>query len=279
VELDPAAVGAQTETLVHRYGWRELALYALGVGAEVERDLALVYEGRGPTVLPSYAVVPALAAVRALLPQVGGSPRGHLHASQRVLLHRPLPAHGALRTRGRLVGLHDMRRFAQSTIATRSEDESGALVAETEWVVFHTADTVRGGEPPPRRRAVRPPSRAADFSICFPISANQAALYRLNGDDNPLHIDAAIAGEAGYPRPILHGLCVYGMACLAMLRAGVAPTRIRSMEGQFRAPVFPGDVLVVALWREGGQMLLRAHAEQRPDEPALAYGYAEFFDG
>jgi acyl dehydratase len=275
VELNSAAAGAESETFVHRYGWRELALYALGVGAEVERDLDLLYEGRGPTALPTYVVVPALAAVRALLPQIGGSPRGHLHVGQRVVLHRPLAAQGVLRTRGRLTGIYDMRRFAQSTLVTRSEDDSGALVAETEWVVFHTADVVSGGEPPPRRRAVRPPTRAADFSARFPISANQAALYRLSSDDNPLHIDPVIAAEAGYPRPILHGLCMYGMACLAMVRAGVATERIRSIDGQFRAPVFPGDVLVVELWREGAQMRLRAHTEERPDEPALTYAYAE----
>src|SRR5262245_25146795 len=136
MELDPSAVGAESETFVHRYGWRELALYALGVGADVERDLDLLYEGRGPIALPSYAVVPALEAVRSLLPRIGGSAHGQLHAAQRVVLHRPLAPSGELRTRGRLTGLHDLRRFAQSTLETRTEDASGALVAETEWVVF-----------------------------------------------------------------------------------------------------------------------------------------------
>lgn len=192
-----------------------------------------------------------------------------------VVLHRPLPTSGVLRTRGKVLGLYDLRRFAQSTLVTQGEDDAGTLIAETEWTIFHTVDVVNGGASPPRRRTVRSPARPPDFTMRFPTSANQAALYRLNGDENPLHIDPAFAAVAGFPRPILHGLCMYGMACLAMVRSGVATDQIRSMDGQFRAPVFPDEVLVVELWREGAQMHVRAHAEQRSDDPALAYGYAE----
>lgn len=275
MELDPAVAGAESDTFVHRYGARELALYALGVGAGVEHDLDFLYEGRGPIALPTYAVVPALAAVRSLLPKLGGSRRGELHAGQRVVLHRPLAAEDCLHTRAKVVGVYDMRRFAQSTIATRSEDASGALVAETEWVVFHTADTAPNSEPAPRRRTARPPARAPDFTLRHAIAPNQAALYRLSGDDNPLHIDPAAAAEAGYARPILHGLCTYGIACLTMFRAGIELNRVRSMDAQFRAPVFPGEVLVVELWQDALQAHLRAYAEPRPGDPALAFGLAE----
>jgi acyl dehydratase len=281
--LDPAIVGVESDSHVHRYGWRDLALYALSVGAEIEQDLDLVYEGhaqlrgeeRGPIALPTYAVVPAFAAVRDLQHKLGGSARGLLHASQRILLHRPLRAADCLRTRAQVSGIHDMRRFAQSTLVTRTEDERGELVAQTEWTVFHTRDIAPTAAPAPRRPSTRPPARAADITARHLISPSQAALYRLNGDDNPLHIDPVAAVEAGYDRPILHGLCTFGMSCLAMHRAGVPVRRIRRMEAQFRAPVYPGEILVVDLWIEPPRLFLRAHAELRPDAPALTCGYAE----
>lgn len=278
--LDPAVAGAESETHVHRYGWRDVALYALSVGAEAERDLDLLYEGRtggaqGPSVLPTYAVVPAFTAVRDLQHRLGGSGVGLLHAAQRVHLHRPLRVEDCLRTRARVSGIHDMRRFAQSTLVTRSEDESGALVAETEWTVFHTRDVAPGAEPPPRRPSTRPPARPPDVVARHQVAANQAALYRLNGDDNPLHIDPLAAAEAGFERPILHGLCTFGAACLALHRAGVPVHRLRTMEAQFRAPAYPGEVLVIELWTEAPRFYLRAWPELRPDAPVLACGCAE----
>lgn len=278
--LDPAVAGAESRTHVHRYTWRDLALYALSVGAEPERDLDLLYEERageeqGPSVLPTYAVVPAFAAVRDLQHRLGGSGAGLVHAAQRVHLHRRLRVEDCLRTRARVAGIHDMRRFAQSTLVTRSEDESGALVAETEWTVFHTRDIAPGADPPPRRPSARPPTRPPDVVARHPVAANQAALYRLNGDENPLHVDPRAALEAGFERPILHGLCTFGTACLALRRAGLPVDRLRTMEAQFRAPAYPGEVLVIELWIEAPRVHLRACPELRPDTPVLAFGFAE----
>jgi acyl dehydratase len=273
--LDRTAVGAESETFRHTYGWKDLALYALGVGATMPEDVDLLYERRGPDVLPTYAAVAAFAAVRALQRRVGGSQEGLVHLGQRIVLHRRLATEGTLRTRARLEGIYDMRRVAQSILHARTESDAGEPVADTEWVVLHTRDVAPGGEAPPRRAGARPPARPPDVHATHAIPSHLAALYRLNGDDNPLHIDTAAAAEAGYREPLLHGLCSLGIACLTMRRAGVPLERVRVVECQFRAPAFAGDTLAVDLWREPSRLFLRAYAEARPTESVLAFGHVE----
>jgi acyl dehydratase len=124
---------------------------------------------------------------------------------------------------------------------------------------------------------VRPPERAPDFVVEEKIAEEQALLYRLNGDLNPLHADPAIGEKAGFGQPILHGLCTYGYVGRAVLHAvcGGDPTRLEALEGQFRKPVWPGDTLITEGWKEDGRVVLRASTKERPDDHCFTNAWAE----
>jgi len=273
--LNPEAVGTTTAELVHRYSWRDVVLYALGVGATVD-ELDYLYEKRGPKVLPTYAVVPAFPACRELFEATGGDLEGVVHGAQKIVLHRPLPPEGELRTVGTIAGLYDMKRLAQAVFTTETRDAEGTLLCETEWLILFRFDGGYGGERPPRSLRVKAPKRDTDWRVSEKTAAEQALLYRLSGDLNPLHADPELAKEVGFERPILHGLCTYGYLGRAVVREACDgdPTRLKELRAQFRNPVFPGDSLVCEGWREDEQHVLRVVTEERPDEVAVGNAYA-----
>jgi acyl dehydratase len=274
--LDPKAVGKKTPELVHEVGWKETALYALGCGAKL-RELDFLYEKRGPKVLPTYAVVPAFPACTALMTAVGGDVTGIVHGAQKITLHRPFAPEGRLVTVGRVAGIYDMKKLATCIIATETRDGAGALVAETEWQIIFRFDGNFGGERPPKTERVSTPEREPDFRVEEATAPEQALLYRLSGDLNPLHADPEMAESVGFGRPILHGLCTYGYVGRAVLHqaCGSDPARLKSLSGQFRRPVWPGDTLVVEGWKEGSRVVLRALCRERPDEPVFGNAWAD----
>lgn len=274
--LDARAVGRSTGTLTHPYDWKDVVLYALGVGA-TRNELDYLYEGRGPRVLPTFAVIPTFAANAELFGVLGGDMMGVVHGGQMVRLHRPFSPEGVLHTVGTVKGVYDLKRMATAVIATETRDGSGELVCETEWSIIFRFDGGFGGEAPPRTPRVHVPEREADFVVEEGIREEQALLYRLNGDVNPLHADPSIGEQAGFGGPILHGLCTYGFVGRAVLQAccdGDAG-RFKLLSGQFRKPVFPGDVLVTEGWREDGRVVLRASAKARPGEYVFSNAFAE----
>jgi len=273
--LDPASVGRTTGPVVHSYRWQDAVLYALGVGARVA-ELDFLFEARGPKVLPTYAVVPAFAPVAELFGSLGGDLLGVVHGGQTVRLHAPFPPSGALTTIGRVAGVYDLKRLATAVFTTETRAEDGALLAETEWNIIYRFDGGFGGNPPPKRENVRPPDRAPDWTHRDTTTPEQALLYRLNGDLNPLHADPAIGEKVGFGRPILHGLCTYGLVGRALLlhECDGDPARLRAFAGEFKKPVWPGDTLVTEAWRERERVLLRASVEERPGEPVFGGAWA-----
>jgi len=274
--LDPKAVGFETPAIVLEHRWQDVVLYALGVGAKV-REFDFLYEKRGPRVLPTYAVVPAFHAIRPMLERTGGDLLGVVHGGQAIRLHRPFAAEGKLETVGKVAGIYDLKRLATAVITTETRDGAGELVCETEWSIIFMLDGGFGGEPPPKTERVRPPDREPDFVVEETTVPEQALLYRLNGDLNPLHADPAVSDQVGFGRPILHGLCTYGFVGRAVLWACCDgdPARLRSLSGQFRKPVFPGDTLVTQGWREGPRVLVRAFTRERPEDHVFSNAYAE----
>ncbi len=275
--LDASLVGKESAPQEHRYGWKQVALYALGVGARVDGELDLLYEGRGPAVLPTYAVVPAFPVVFGLSMELGGDVTGVVHGGQRIHLHKPFAPKGTLRTVARIEGVYDLKRMAQAVLRSESRDESGELVAETEWSILYLKDGGFGGEPPPRAERAAPPKREPDFRFEQPTTPEQAALYRIaGGDANPLHIDPAVAQKTPFERPILHGLCTYGFVGRAVVTHVCSgdPNRLVALQGQFRKPVWPGDTLIVEGWQEGERVLLRATTAERPEEIVFGNAWA-----
>ncbi len=274
--LDPAAQGAKTAELVHEYDWKGAVLYALGVGATT-KELDFLYEGNGPKVLPTYAVVPTFFACGELLPVLGGNLLGVVHGGQTIRLHKPFAPKGRLTTVGTAREIYDLKRMAQAVVTTETRDADGELVCETEWSIIFRLDGGFGGKAPPPSEKVRPPERDPDFRVEESTSPEQALLYRLNGDTNPLHADPAIGEKAGFGRPILHGLCTYGFVGRAVLHecCGGDPSRLKALHGQFRKPVWPGDTIVTEGWRDGGRVVVRASTAERPGEYVFTNAYAE----
>ncbi len=275
--LNPQALGKTTPELLYSYRWQDAVLYALGIGATRE-ELDFLYEGRGPKVMPTFAVVPAFAAAEALFAGIGGNLEGVVHGSQRISLHQPFAPAGTVKTIGKVSGLYDLKRMAQAIITTETRNESGTLLAETEWSILYRLDGGFGGSPPPRRGQVRPPERAPDWQFEQAISPEQALLYRLSGDLNPLHADPALGEKVGFGGPILHGLCTYGIVGRAVLHhaCGDDPTKLTSLQGQFRNPVYPGDTLIVEGWHEDGKVILRAYTTQKPTDYVFGNAFAQY---
>lgn len=191
-----------------------------------------------------------------------------VHASQAVTLHKPLPVEGSATVQGRLVAMYDKVKAAVIVTESEARDGSGDLLYSTRSSVFIRDAGGFDGERGPSGAVNEPPERAPDHEVTLQTRPDQALLYRLNGDRNPLHSDPNHpAVKAGlFPRPILHGLCTYGFtgrALLATLCAGDAD-RFRHIEGRFASPVFPGDALTVRMWETvGGEALFETWVGDR----------------
>lgn len=279
MSIDPTAVGASSGPHSFSYGAETAILYALGIGARRD-ELDYLFEGRGPRVFPTFAVVPAAAAVFGCMGRVGGSLESLVHGSQSITLHGSLPAEATLSTTGKVAALYDLKRFTQVVITTETRDAAGRVLCETEWMLLLRGVGGFGGPRPPKEaaEAAVPKDRPADFRVEEATSPEQALLYRLSGDRNPLHADPELAARVGFPQgPILHGLCTLGYAARALIKAelGGDGGRLRRLGANFRKPVWPGETLVTEGWRiEGGKIALSTTVLGRP-EPVLTGAWAE----
>jgi acyl dehydratase len=276
--LDLTLIGKPAAPSVSEYTWKDTVLYALGVGAKRE-ELDYLYEGRGPKVLPSFAVVSKLQPMLDLLARTGGNMAMIVHGGERVTVHAPLVPSARLTTTATIRGIYDMRRLAAVLVDTRAVDASGRLVAETTSSILFRGEGGFGGEPPPKEDAPvdKPREVPPSFSVEEATSPEQALLYRLSGDHNPLHADPEFAGMVGFERgPILHGLCTLGFMVRHVARAvcGGDASRIRAFEAQFRRPVWPGDTLVTEGWQvRRDAVALQVKVKER-DEVVIAGAWA-----
>ncbi|MEU7914178.1 MaoC/PaaZ C-terminal domain-containing protein [Microbispora bryophytorum] len=248
--LDHSLIGV--ESVPHERSWTsaDTLLYALGVGAGTE-ELAFTTENSADVrqrVLPTFAVLAAQAPTGRRLGDF--DPAMLVHAEQAFELHRELPVAGRVRTTSTVTGIYDKGSGALVTTEARAADaESGESLITSRSSVFIRGEGGFGGERGPRDEWAEP-GRPPDHTVTYETRPDQALLYRLSGDRNPLHSDPAFAARAGFPRPILHGLCTYGITGRALLHAvaGSDPARFAAMSGRFSKPVFPGETLTVSIW-------------------------------
>ncbi|HZB31874.1 MAG TPA: MaoC/PaaZ C-terminal domain-containing protein [Streptosporangiaceae bacterium] len=258
--LDLSAVGRTGEPYERSWTSAEALLYALGVGAGQQdplHELEFTTENSQDVeqrVLPTFGIILVQAgSTRDRVPIGDFDPAMLVHAEQAVTLHRPLPVEGAVRVTTTVTGIYDKGKGALVVIeATGVSPFTGEKLVTTRSSAFIRGEGGFGGERGPAADWTQP-DRAPDHKVTYPTRADQALLYRLSGDRNPLHSDPAFAARAGFPRPILHGLCTYGVTGRALLHAlcGSDPARFGSMSGRFSAPVYPGDELTVAIWATG----------------------------
>jgi len=258
INLD--AVGTTSDPVESSWTSKDCLLYALGVGAGAtdptgfELDLTTDNSQDNPQrVLPTFAVVAAFEAGTAFSRIGSFNPVMLVHGEQGVELHRPLPVQGRISTVTTITGIFD--KGSGAVVATQSESSdpaTGEPMFTTRSQVFIRGEGGFGGERGLSGKAAAP-DRHPDHQITYQTRPDQALLYRLSGDHNPLHSDPKFAAMAGFKRPILHGLCTYGFTGRALLHAlcGSDPDRFGSMACRFSKPVFPGDTLTVSMWELG----------------------------
>lgn len=257
--LNPDAVGTTSEPRTTRWTSKDSLLYALGVGAGTE-ELAFTTENTmnvTQRALPTMVVT--LADVSGVFGSVGTfNPAMLVHGSQAIRLERELPPEGEVSTVAEITGIYDKGSGAVLEITARSSDTEGLLFTNV-LSAFIRGEGGWGGDRGPSGSRNAPPERPADHRVTYATSPNQALLYRLSGDRNPLHSDPAFAAMAGFDRPILHGLCTYGFTGRALLHACCEsdPARFAAMEGRFSAPVFPGEELTIEIWDGEHECLFR----------------------
>lgn len=266
--FDHGCAGLAAGPFPTSYCWRDTALYAIGLGAGTD-DLEWLLDDPPPRVLPTFGVVPAFGPVFELLRKTGGNLVTLLHSGQRTELLRPFPAQGEMATTARVAGAFDMKVGALVLIETETAVD-GAPTARTTWQLLLRGEGGFGGPRPPALLRTKPPAGAAPaFSAEIPTRRDQALLYRLSGDINPIHSRPDVARAAGFDRPILHGLCTYGIAARAALKAlaGDDPARFASFEARFAKVVMPGDTLLVEgyLLEEPGQAAVTVKVKETGD--------------
>jgi acyl dehydratase len=277
MSLDLAAVGYEAPPFFFEYDWKTVVLYNLGVGSR-RSELDYLYEKRGPLVVPSFAVVPTYPALEPLVEKAGADMAKVVHGAQTIRLLAPIPASGRLTTTARIEGIYDLRRFSQVVFSTTTKSEDGTALFETTWMLVVRETGGFGGPRPPKIHPPKPlPNREPVFSIEAETSEEQALLYRLSGDLNPLHADPTFAQEVGFERgPILHGLCTFGFVARAIVQGACqgAPERLKELSVQFKKPVWPGETIkTVGQLAEDGRLCISASATE-DDNVVVGGAYA-----
>ena len=290
IDVD-AALDAPPMVSESKYDERDVSLYALGVGAAENpldpSGLSLVYEmnGEGFHTLPTFAVVPAMKVI------FDGFKRGDkapgmnygfervLHGEQYTELKRPLPPRAKLRHELKCKDVYDKGKNAVVIMGIKTFDENGDELAYNEVSTVVRGAGGWGGDRGPSAEINVPPSRAADAVIEEKTRDNQALLYRLSGDINPLHADPAFAQGFGFDKPILHGLCTYGFAARAVLRAFSKgdPRYFKSIKVRFADSVFPGETLITEMWKESDtRIVFRTKVKER-DKVVISNAAVELY--
>jgi len=277
--LNHEIVGVDSEPAERTWTESDVLLYALGVGAGQEDPLAeLEFTtensiGVQTRVLPTFANLIAGGGGRRSLGDF--DPAALVHAEQAFTLHKPLPVSGTSRSVSRVTGIYDKGSGALVVTESAATDAAtGEPLVTTRASVFIRGEGGFGGSRGPGQDW-QMPSGPPDEQVTYRTRADQALLYRLTGDRNPLHSDPKFAARGGFARPILHGMCTYGYTGRALLHAvcGSDPARFGSMEGRFTRPVLPGDELTISIWADGGTAYFRTTSNGAPviDRGRLTY--------
>jgi acyl dehydratase len=265
-----------------RYGDRETMLYAIGIGLgadPLDRN-ELPYVCENPVEQPTLKTVPSMASVLArvpLLKDCGYDYTKVVHGEQCLTLHRALPPEGELIASARVTAAYDKGAGKGAVICTQTAVRSaadGQPMFTLRSTTFARGDGGFGG-PAGSGPAPHPiPERKPDATVTLATRKDQALLYRLNGDRNPLHADPDLAKRAGFPVPILHGLCTYGIACRAILQTVAAydHTRITGFDVRFSAPVYPGESIATDIWVDGRTVSFRCRIPERNDTVVINNG-------
>ena len=263
--LSPDLVGTEFDPIEFSWTKRDAIIYALGVGCQPEGELDFVYERRGPAVLPTYAVIPGMNALIGLAGVVQLDFTRLLHGEQGVTLHRDLPPKAKIKLEGRIVEIWDKEKSAVIGVEGIASDEDGPIFSVYTSLVLLGQGGFGGERGPSGDVAHAAPDRPADIITTHDVRPEQAAIYRLSGDLNPMHIDPDFATKAGFDGPFLHGLCTFGFIGRAVLD-GLCEgdvSRFGSLRGRFVDQVWPGDTIITKQWLDGeGSAIIEAETDR-----------------
>ena len=271
INLD--AIGIESEPHESFWDSKDCLLYSLGVGAGASDptgfELEFTTENTSDVTqqaLPTMCVVLGATGRGGPLSNIGDVDYSKMvHGEQGILLHKPLPTNATVLSTSKIANIYDKEKAALVILETTAIDNSdGEKMFTNISKLFFRGEGGWGGDRGPSEK-FEFPDRDADHVIKYSTRTDQALLYRLNGDRNPLHSDPSFAALGGFPKPILHGLCTYGFTGRALLHAicDGQPEKFRSMGGRFSSPVMPGEDLEIHIWTEEGQAKFRTYASDR----------------
>ncbi len=285
VDLDQA-LGYQFKPTEYSYTERDASLYALSVGAAVdavdERELQFVYElnRSGFRVLPTFAVVFPFGALEQIVavPGLKFNLMNLLHGEQYLEIKRPVAPSATITNNAHISQIYDKGSGALVIVDIHSTDENEEEIAFSQASIFLRGIGNFGGDRGPSGKMNLPPDRTPDAFLEDKTTTNQALLYRLSsGDRNPLHADPGFAAMVGFERPILHGLCTFGIAGRAVLKqfAGNEPLRFKSIKARFSRHVYPGESIITEMWRETAYRIIFQSKVGERGEVVLSSGAVE----
>jgi len=274
--LNMDAIGKKLDLMKKDYTWKDVVLYAIGVGAGVE-ELDYTYE-KNLKVIPSFSI----AAIFDFLGQIASASNmnlaGILHGEQELIFHRPIPTTGTLTTEGKITHYYDKGPKGALVVAeSDTVDASGAKLFTSIITVFARLDGGFGGKNAPSN-IVEFPEREPDFSVDAAPSPNQPLLYRLSGDVFQLHVDPEFAKMAGFEKPIMHGLCTLGFSCRALL-ASLTPGKpelVRRLACRFSKTLYPGDPIRTLIWKVAEGKAVWRTINTRTGETVIDNGVFEY---
>jgi acyl dehydratase len=262
--INPDAVGSASDPIEVSWNSKDALLYAVGIGAG-HNDLPFTTENSKDIeqlVYPTFPVVVGWGRGSAM-GQIGSfNPAMLVHGQQAVTLHRPIPVEGTVTLTSTITGIYDKVSAAVVVSETRAVMDGEPLYTNV-GSSFMRGEGGWGGDRGPSGPKNVPPERPCDHEVTYVTDRDQAFVYRLSGDRNPLHTDPAFAAMGGFDTPILHGLCSYGFTARALLSAlcDNDPARFQHIEGRFASPVIPGDALRVRMWStESGEAMFTTSA-------------------
>ena len=257
--LNPVAVGAVGDVRTMSWNSKDALLYAVGIGAG-QNDLPFTTENTKDVqqvVFPTFAVVAGSGTTspgKSAMAEIGTFNWALLvHGSQAITLHRPIPVEAEATVQDKVVAMYDKGKAAVVVTEAETKLKTGELLWTTRSSVFIRGEGGWDGDRGPSGPQNEPPAKAPDHEVTLQTSPDQAFVYRLSGDRNPLHTDPSFAAIGGFDRPILHGLCSYGFTGRALLGAlcNNDVTKFKHIEGRFSSPVMPGDALTIRMWNIG----------------------------
>lgn len=282
IDIDKA-VGAELPETTYSWDEEDVILYNLALGAgnppTDPRELSYAYEGdlvAIPTfgTIPPFGMIMSMAGVEGLdinLSQI-------LHGEQELTVHRAIPTSGEVSQHGRVAAIYDKGKGALAVVEVVSVlKKTGEDLFTNRSSIYVRGEGGFGGEPGPKASGI-PPDREPDHIVESPTLPQQALLYRMvSGDKNPLHADPGFAAFAGFERPILHGLCTYGIVAKALVDHALdgAAGRLETYAARFSGHVFPGETLVTSIWSEGDGLVVSARVAER-DAKVLSNGSMSF---